>query len=262
MAEVYTNKLGLKYEIVERAKKYSLVRFIDTNQFELLFNAVISRNVFLDHSQPFLYGVGYATGTRENPLNFRENEFYHKMWSSMITRCYRNGGEKNYKDVAVCPEWQNYTNFLEWAQKQMPTEVYGFSRYALDKDIFSLQENCKMYSPATTCIITNSVNSMAVGLNFLDYSQNTFKRVERLKERVLNAKELGKGTIERIAAKIDKYFSDFEKNAAQEIKEDVKIYESVELTAFIEYKGKLYKFTDTRQLQEFAKRIEQKQPKE
>ena len=261
MADVLVNKLGLKYEIVGNEGKYFIVHFIESGQYELVFNAMIVKGTFQDHSQPYLHSVGYATGTKEKPLEFRRDELPHKMWTNMITRCYKDGGIKNYKDVAVCPEWHNYSNFLEWVQKQLPKEASMFSSYVLDKDILSTQKNCKIYSPQTSCIITNSFNSMAVHIDFTDYSSSMFKRVEKLKEKAINSSELGEETIKRIVSKADEYIDNFKKSASKDAKEDVAIYESVDLIAFIEYENKLYKFSNTRQLKEFASRIEEKQSK-
>jgi hypothetical protein len=78
----------------------------------------------------------------------------YKVWSSMLTRCYKDCyiGAKSYLDVTVNETWHNFTNFERWFRTS-PRQ----KGYQLDKDI--LVEGNKEYSQDSCCFVPKEVNS-------------------------------------------------------------------------------------------------------
>jgi hypothetical protein len=71
----------------------------------------------------------------------------------------RAGKLKNYRNVAIAPEWDDSDVFADWCDQQV-----GFNQiddngiyFELDKDIFS-PFNAKIYSPETCCFVPKIIN--------------------------------------------------------------------------------------------------------
>lgn len=82
----------------------------------------------------------------------------YKTWSSMIGRCY-NKNDHQYncygnKGATVAVEWHNYSNFLQWYNKN----YYSIKeeKMELDKDI--LLKNNKIYCSDNCCFIPQRIN--------------------------------------------------------------------------------------------------------
>lgn len=73
----------------------------------------------------------------------------YKTWYNMIHRC---NNENGYKDVSICDEWSDFSNFLKWYNNQ-----YKEDGWHLDKDILS--NNCRIYSPKTCCFLPPELNT-------------------------------------------------------------------------------------------------------
>lgn len=96
-------------------------------------------------------GVGFLGETGRVTT---KNTKAYKVWSSMLTRCYKKCyiGAGSYVGVSVSEIWHNFTNFERW----FSYAVY-FKGYQLDKDI--LVEGNKEYGPNTCAFVPKDVNS-------------------------------------------------------------------------------------------------------
>lgn len=107
---------------------------------------------------PELYGIGYMgdeNSKDENGKTFRS----YSVWVNMMTRCYNDKYKEvrpTYKDVTMCEEWHNYSNFKKWYDENY-YEVEG-ERTEIEKDI--LIKGNKLYSPSTCVFIPQTLNSL------------------------------------------------------------------------------------------------------
>lgn len=99
-----------------------------------------------------VYGVGYLGESSIYDEDGRIRLSYHK-WSGMLGRCYSDKN-KAYKNVSVCEEWHNYSNFKKWFDKN----YYKIHNEQMDIDKDILSENSKIYSPETCLIIPHYLN--------------------------------------------------------------------------------------------------------
>lgn len=111
---------------------------------------------------PSVYGVGIIG--KQYPIWINNNKITkeYKTWIQMLRRCYnKNTKERNYtyKYVSCCYEWLLYENFYEWLHSQENFDKwYNNDGWHLDKDI--LIKNNKIYSPATCCLVPDSINKL------------------------------------------------------------------------------------------------------
>ena len=74
---------------------------------------------------------------------------------SMFQRCH-GGSDPTYGDCEVDPVWLKHSQFAKWFLPELDKFEIGSKLY-LDKDIFG--NGLKLYSPGTTCLITNEINT-------------------------------------------------------------------------------------------------------
>jgi len=77
--------------------------------------------------------------------------FYRK-WTSMLSRCYSekvHNLQPNYLNTFVCEEWNLFSNFKAWMEKQ------DWKDKELDKDLLG---DGTLYSPENCCFLSKSVN--------------------------------------------------------------------------------------------------------
>lgn len=80
-----------------------------------------------------------------------------KAYESMIRRCTGKNRADCYKDVTICEEWlHNKQAFIDWYIEHY-YEVEN-QKMAIDKDLFG--GDLKYYSPDTTCILPQIINTM------------------------------------------------------------------------------------------------------
>ena len=106
-----------------------------------------------------LCGVGYNSGGLHQVRANGVDVLSYIAWSNMIKRCYkkeRRARDKSYEGCTVSVEFHNYQEFAEWYTNH---EFYGLG-YCIDKDI--LNENCKIYSPDTCCLVPTEINNLFV----------------------------------------------------------------------------------------------------
>lgn len=107
---------------------------------------------------PELYGVGYTGDESSRDENGKIHRSY-SVWVNIMTRCYNDKYKETrptYKDVTMCKEWHNYSNFKKWYDENY-YEIEG-ERTEVDKDI--LVKGNKIYSPDTCVFIPQTLNSL------------------------------------------------------------------------------------------------------
>lgn len=153
VGEIYKLKCGATARIIE----YRGVKDVD---IKILENEEIIRNLQYNNIKegsvrpryyPSVYSIGYL-GESSIYENGKISLSYQK-WNSMIERCYA-GRHDAYKDVAVCEEWHNYSNFKKWFDEN----YYKVDDEQMDIDKDILSEKSKIYSPNTCLIIPHYLN--------------------------------------------------------------------------------------------------------
>jgi len=77
----------------------------------------------------------------------------YRIWTHMLERCFSAKLHEKfptYRGCTVCEEWLIFSNFDSWMNEQ------DWQGRELDKDI--LFQSNKLYSPATCCFISKSLN--------------------------------------------------------------------------------------------------------
>ena len=75
-----------------------------------------------------------------------KNEALYSVWCGILSRCnpkLKNESTKNYgqRGIRVCPEWENYQNFREWAKRSGYTKGLSIDRIDVDGDY--CPDNCR-----------------------------------------------------------------------------------------------------------------------
>ena len=188
IGQIYTNKRGEEYRIISRYvdTTYYLVEFSETGNLQYINGRQPA--MALDKSKPFLYDVGYFKCDGE-PIFYFESRVktFYQVWTNMIVRCYKKDDSKQlspWRDVEVCKEWLNFTNFYKWAITQPFVQN---QRWMLDKDLFS-PESGKIYSPETCCFLPSQINCQFSGLTYQDI--NNPESSTRMKQQSAYTSEL------------------------------------------------------------------------
>lgn len=120
-------------------------------------------NVASISNRKSLFGVGlndsnYRTHPRVNGKQISCP--IYSVWCSMLCRVYYENKLKlqpAYKDVTVCGEWLNFSNFREWF---IENHVDGWQ---MDKDLLVVGN--KVYSPDTCVFVPQWLNSFTISSN-------------------------------------------------------------------------------------------------
>ena len=150
---VYHSKYDGQYTIIALVdSKYVEIEFAETGQVQYCYVGDLGLVKIRDWSKPQLYGVGIATGDRENPdrHSYYTDSTAFKTWEGMIGRCF-NGLSRGYKKVAVDDTWRDFRNYLKWYKENY---CEGCD---MDKDLFS-PPGYKRYSPETCCFLPGEIN--------------------------------------------------------------------------------------------------------
>lgn len=189
------SKLGIKLmtdegyfiEVVDEDDNYISVLFLrDGNIIKVRRNRNLK--AVKNPMNPTTCGVGYL-GRQYKDI---DKEKSYNIWSGMISRCYDINSLKNrstYKNVTVCNEWLNYTNFKEWFDR---TYIEG---YHLDKDLMQLGDEFKEYSPLNCVWLPREINSFLTNVQSSNTSGFTGVHWDSKKNKYrVNIKFLGKRT--------------------------------------------------------------------
>lgn len=155
---VFTTRTGLLCTVLKLLNNGNyLIQFNKSGQVQIASFWSIYKRTVIDYFVERKYGIGFAKGTLENPLDC-QNYAYLK-WSSLLHRCY-SGKVYGYKDVVVCDEWHDFDKFKEWFEMEInsiQSNDVTLSTFCIDKDLFC-DGDTRIYSPETCCIIPQKLN--------------------------------------------------------------------------------------------------------
>lgn len=266
VGQIYENPQGEKFEVVREMDNASfLVKFIATNNFQIVYASAFNLTKIKDYSQRPIFGIGYAIGSEQNPVILSNGlgDHSHKLWYGMMLRCYKDGGVKSYKDASVCGEWHNYMNFRTWYFQNCDIEHAGY--FALDKDLFG--NGKKMYSPETCCFLPNEINSTIKGLKRYDENNITDTSAKVVYHLSLQLEKYNDFLSDKVKTRLSEIVRIYRRKYQSMTGHDLcKVFENeriaksdlskVKLTAFVKYQGHLYEFDNVQQLREFVKEVE------
>lgn len=104
-----------------------------------------------ESTKKIIYGFGF------DDTIYNHKTKAHRVWQSMINRCYNpnfHQREKSYINCTVCEEWRYFSNFKKWFDENYKEGCH------LDKDI--LVKGNKVYSPETCCFVPREINNLFV----------------------------------------------------------------------------------------------------
>lgn len=266
IGQTYTTPNDEQYQVIKSIDdaRY-LIRFTKSDNYQIADISVFNTIRLRDYSQRPIFVVGYAIGTFDNPVILSDNsrECSHKTWYQMMTRCYKNGGIKSYKDVTVCDKWHNYMDFRTWYLQNC--DLDNPQNFALDKDLFGSEY--KVYSPETCCFLPQEINSALKGLkryeknNITETSAKTIYHLSLLLDKY--NEYLADKVKEKLSCIVSEYRLQYKKMTGHDlchVYRNIQISKTdlskVKITAFVKYNGHLHEFCDVQQLRTFIKQIE------
>ena len=140
----YINAMNVTAKVLETGE------IIKNLRYDHLKNGDILPRTF-----PTVSGHGYLGEEEDVDANSK----CYKTWNHMLERCFSDKlKEKHptYKDVTVCKDWLNYSNFKSWFEYNY-YEINN-ETMALDKDI--LVKGNKLYSPETCVFVSSRINNL------------------------------------------------------------------------------------------------------
>lgn len=269
VGDILTNNDGDKYCIIQftpgrKGITRYVIEFEGTGHVQYAFPSSISKGNVPDQSKPFVCGVGYIA-ERGKLVEIDAN--IYRTWYAMLYRCYGDKVKRPYMEVTVCDEWHNYSNFADWYKDNYPISENAGSYICLDKDLLG-DPNNKVYSPHSCCFLPTAINAFVVNLDVDKgvISEDTPPRkVFDLAEMLDKYKPI---LSIRVYSLLNAYIKNYiDKFNAENRMSFLKTFGSalnktdisqVRITAFIEYKGALSKFTTIGELKGFINKLEKR----
>lgn len=155
--QVFKLNCGWEIQIIEYISYTNITaKVLETGEIikKLRYDHLKNGDV-LPRTFPTVYGHGYL-GIEER---VDANSKCYRTWNHMLERCFSNELKEKYptyKDVTVCEEWLNYSNFKIWFDNNY-YEIEN-ETMALDKDI--LAKGNKIYSPYTCVFVPQKINTI------------------------------------------------------------------------------------------------------
>lgn len=91
----------------------------------------------------------------------------YEVWRGILKRINNNNSRNNsYSKVSLCDEWYNYQNFAYWYDNYISSlnpDLYD--EYEIDKDIVQWDQEYKIYSPSTCCLVPKQINMALIEIN-------------------------------------------------------------------------------------------------
>ena len=145
-----------KFEIIsyEHSKGFD-IRFLDTGHVKNVKLGEVRSGKIADKFKPSVYGIGILGDKYKASYNNVVAKEY-RLWRGMLNRCYSKKTHKlrpRYADCFTSPNFNSYTYFYEWRNKQVGFNVDGFE---LDKDL--LIKYNKIYSETTCVFLPKEIN--------------------------------------------------------------------------------------------------------
>jgi hypothetical protein len=155
MIEIRTLEIAKKRigEIFYHPKygEYSIIAYTNCEEVKIRFkNTGYEYITSYNHIQNLEVRDRFFKGKYDNYVGVGDvDRDAYRTWYNMIHRC---NNQKGYKDVSICDEWSDFSNFLKWYNNQ-----YKEDGWHLDKDILS--NNGRVYSPQTCCFLPPDLNT-------------------------------------------------------------------------------------------------------
>lgn len=157
IGNIYTNKRGCNFKIIEKCGSRIKIKFLDLHGAEKLVQAKEIRSGAVKNPfHPEVCGVGYfGVGTYECSILIdgkKTNSPAYEAWRGMLRRCYdtkfQDMKRPTYKGCFVNECWHNFQNFALWYYN----EPYYTKGWHLDKDI--IERGNKEYGPSKCTFYT------------------------------------------------------------------------------------------------------------
>lgn len=161
--ENYTIKIIEKIDY-----EHYIIEFQDEHKFKMKVNrGNINSGKIKNPYHRSVYGIGFYGDIGIVSDNNLKSKIYD-IWAKILNRCYNEKDRhKNpsYKNVTVCEEWHNFSNFYTWYKDNYPYHIEDV-KFELDKDLLQIGLCDKIYSSSTCCFLPKAVNI------FLTYKPN------------------------------------------------------------------------------------------
>ena len=160
LGTTYQNKYGDVVEVVQYNNNKDVYIKYENGYIGHTQMSNLRRGRFSSPYTKKYCGVGFLGEGAYSPTVDGVKTKAYKSWCQMLERCYGNKSTEvrvGYKST-VAREWHNFQNFAQWYSDNY-YEVEG-ERMCLDKDI--LIKGNKIYSPQTSCIVPNSINTLLI----------------------------------------------------------------------------------------------------
>ena len=155
IGEVFKNNKGSEFVVIEVLKHpYLKIKFLDDFGYEREVQpSHIKKGVVNNPYEKSKYGIGYLGDCDRTHSMYKVSK---KLWDKMMQRCYDDdylNNNPSYKNVKVCEEWYNFSNFFLWAKDAY---IQGFF---MDKDFLQLGKFNKIYSKETCMFVDRKINN-------------------------------------------------------------------------------------------------------
>ena len=155
---IYKSVLGDYFEIVEYVNSINVkIRFLDGSNYETVapLNSIKSGYVKNPYHR---YKYGQILG--EGPYSRKDHTKIYDTWHGIFVRINQPGP---YSKTSICEEWLNFQVFAAWYENYLSMLNLDYI-YQLDKDVFQWNQEYKIYSPQTCCLIPTNMNNILGGL--------------------------------------------------------------------------------------------------
>lgn len=174
MAKQYTGCIfkmcnGSYAKIIEYIDKFHVrIIFLDDTHYSTIANldnikAGNVKNPYIINSIGGYYGEGdYIINRDPKP---------GKAWDAMMRRAYMhipraNKTEDSYINTTVCEEWLCLQTFAKWyIDYRSKINPKYWNVLEIDKDILQWNQEYKIYSPQTCCLVPHNLNVVLVGMH-------------------------------------------------------------------------------------------------
>ena len=157
VGNVYTAKSGCMFKIVEKLPNgHRKIKFLDEFGYEYCVSiSAIKKNSIKNIFYRDFEDIGYlGIDYKDYPKILRNR------WRAILHRCYNKNRLKlfpTYKNVSVCEEWHNFSNFAKWFDENYPYHISDI-KFQLDKDLLQQGIENKVYSSETCLFLPEKVN--------------------------------------------------------------------------------------------------------
>lgn len=153
---IYRTNEGYEIKVIEYIDKYNVVvEFLYNGYRKTARMSNIVRGSVKNPFHPNKYGGYLGIG----PISTKTYE----VWMSILKRVSIQNHIKDssryqsYSKTTICIEWLNYQNFAYWYNNYIKDLNPNF-KYEIDKDILQWNQEYKIYSPQTCCLVPHNIN--------------------------------------------------------------------------------------------------------